>query len=211
MPSPDYSPSADRNKQPILDTLQLLLPRKGRALEIASGTGQHVEWFAKHLPDWTWQPTDAHPGALLNIEMRANEGDLVNVLESVQLDVCNEPWFAPGSALARAHPKPCFDLMLCINMLHISPWAACPALMRGAADYLAPTGVLVTYGPYFEADVTPTASNVEFDISLREQDRTWGIRQIAEVQQEAAKAGLVLRERHAMPANNLLLVWARNP
>jgi ubiquinone/menaquinone biosynthesis C-methylase UbiE len=209
MPQPDYSPSADRNKQPILDVLQKLLPRKGTALEIASGTGQHVAWFAKNMLDWTWQPTDFHPGALLNIEMRANDADLVNVLESVQLDVCNEPWFAQGSALAAAFAKPSFDLILCINMLHIAPWAACPALMRGASQYLAPGGVLVTYGPYFEADVTPTPSNVEFDISLREQNATWGIRQITDVTQEAANAGLHLRERHAMPANNLLLVWAR--
>ena len=209
MPSPDHSPSADRNKQPILDVLQTILPRKGVALEIASGTGQHVAWFAKNMLDWTWQPTDAHPGALLNIEMRANDGDLVNVLEAVQLDACAEPWFAPGSALARAIPKPSFDLVLCINMLHISPWAACPALMRSAAQYLAADGVLVTYGPYFEEGVTPTPSNVEFDISLREQNATWGIRQIADVEQEASKAGLHLRERHAMPANNLLLVWAR--
>ena len=209
MPSPDFSPSADRNKQPILDVLQSILPRKGMALEIASGTGQHVAWFAKNMLDWTWQPTDAHPGALLNIEMRANDGDLVNVLEAVQLDACNEPWFAPGSALASAIANPSFDLILCINMLHISPWAACPALMRGAAQYLAPGGLLVTYGPYFEAGVTPTPSNVEFDISLREQNPSWGIRQIADVEQEAAKAGLHLRERHALPANNLLLVWAR--
>ena len=145
---------------------------------------------------------------MLNIEMRANQGDLVNVLASVQLDVCVEPWFATGSTKSAGHPTPRFDLILCINMLHISPWPTCGALMRGAAQYLATGGLLVTYGPYFEAGVVPAPSNVAFDASLREQNSSWGIRQLAEVQQEAAKAGLALRERHAMPANNLLLVWS---
>ena len=202
MAQPDFSPSAERNKHPILEILQALLPAQGRALEIASGTGQHVVWFAQHLPDWTWQPTEVHRGALYNIEVRANEADLANVLESVQLDVCQEPWFAEATP---------YDLVLCINMLHIAPWAACGALMRGAARHLSPNGVLVTYGPYFEADMVPTPSNVEFDQSLRAHDPRFGIRQLADVQAQAAQAGLQLQARHALPANNLLLVWARTP
>ena len=202
MAQPDFSPSAERNKHPILDTLRTFLPTHGQALEIASGTGQHVVWLAQHLPDWTWQPTEVHRGALYNIEVRANEADLANVLESVQLDVCKEPWFAEATP---------YDLVLCINMLHIAPWAACAALMRGAARHLRPQGVLVTYGPYFEADIAPTPSNLEFDQSLRAHDSSFGIRQLADVQDQAALAGLQLQARHALPANNLLLVWGRTP
>jgi len=198
---PDYSPSAERNKAPILEVLQQLLGPTGHALEIASGTGQHVVWLAKHLPGWNWQPTEVHRGALYNIEARVAQAELENVLEAVQLDVCKAPWF--GDA-----PSP-FDLMLCINMLHIAPWSACPALMRGAAEHLAPHGMLVTYGPYFESDMPPTTSNLEFDQSLRAHEASWGIRQIEAVEKEAALAGLCLAQRVAMPANNLLLVWRR--
>ena len=200
---PDYSPSADRNKAPILEVLQQLLGATGHALEIASGTGQHVVWFAKHLPGWTWQPTEVHSGALYNIEARVAQAGLENVLEAVQLDVCKEPWFGD------AHAQSPFDLVLCINMLHIAPWSACPALMRGAARHLAHMGVLVTYGPYFESGTPPTTSNLEFDQSLRAHDASWGIRQIEAVEKEAALAGLCLAQRIAMPANNLLLVWRR--
>lgn len=202
MSQPDFSPSADRNKRPILDTLRTLLPVQGLALEIASGTGQHVQWFAQQLPGWTWQPTEVHRGALYNIEVRVAEAELDNVLEAQTLDVCKEPWFAEATP---------YDLVLCINMLHIAPWAACGALMRGSARHLTPNGVLVTYGPYFEAAVQPTASNLEFDQSLRVHDASFGIRQLDDVQNEAALAGLQLQARHALPANNLLLVWGRNP
>jgi SAM-dependent methyltransferase len=203
MAQPDYSPSADRNKHPILEVLQKRLPETGTALEIASGTGQHVQWFAKHLPGWTWQPTEVQRGALYNIEAVVEAAELDNVREALQLDVRSAPWFAD------APEAPRFDLILCINMLHIAPWDACPALMRGAAQYLAPGGVLVTYGPYFEHGVAPTASNQEFDQSLRAHDASWGIRQLQDVEHEAALAGLRLAERHALPAHNLLLVWER--
>ena len=202
MTQPDFSPSAERNKQPILQVLQGFLPASGAALEIASGTGQHVEYLAHALPQWTWLPTELHRGALYNIEARADAAELENVLESRPLDVCKEPWFDTA-----IH----FDLVLCINMLHIAPWAACGALMRGAARHLAPDGWLVTYGPYFEDGVPPTQSNLDFDQSLRAHDPTWGIRRLAEVETQAAHAGLRLAARHAMPANNLLLVWQRTP
>lgn len=205
MAQPDYSPSAERNKHPILAALQALLPERGRALEIASGTGQHVVWFAQHMPQWTWQPTEAHPGALYNIEAYADEAGLANIQAAIALDVCSEPWLDGNPALAGP-----YDLVLCINMLHIAPWAACGALMRGAAAHLAPRGVLVTYGPYFEADIAPTPSNLEFDASLRAHDASFGIRRLVEVESEAASAGLFLQDRQALPANNLLLVWGRN-
>ncbi|OYQ42705.1 SAM-dependent methyltransferase [Rhodoferax sp. TH121] len=202
MAQPDFSPSAERNKQPILETLQTFLPAQGTALEIASGTGQHVVWLAQHMPLWTWQPTEVHPGALYNIEVRATEADLANVNVALPLDVCKTPWQLEDTP---------FDLILCINMLHIAPWAACAALMQGSATHLKPGGVLVTYGPYFEADVVPTQSNLDFDQSLRTHDPSFGIRQLADVQAQAALACLHLQARHAMPANNLLLVWGRTP
>ena len=200
MASPDFSPSAERNKQPILDVLRTYLPEQGSALEIASGTGQHVVWFAQHLPQWTWQPTDMHRGALYNIEVRANESDLANIHVAVELDVLAQPWPLQEET---------FDLVLCINMLHIAPWASCAALMQSSASLLQPGGLLVTYGPYFEDGVPPTPSNVAFDQSLRAHDPSWGIRRREDVEREANAAGLQMLARHEMPANNLMLVFRR--
>jgi SAM-dependent methyltransferase len=155
MTQPDYSPSADRNKQPILDALLQFLPAQGTALEIASGTGQHLAWFARRLPGWTWQPTEAQVSALAGIQARTVQAGLANVLAPVQLDVCADPWLPnrPGTNAA-----PTFNLIFCANMLHIAPWSACAALMRGSARHLAAGGVLVTYGPYLEADACASAT-----------------------------------------------------
>jgi SAM-dependent methyltransferase len=200
MPQPDFSPAADRNKQPILDMLRQLLPTQGSALEIASGTGQHVAWFAANLPHWTWQPSDAQPDAFPSIGARVAQLGLNNVRAPLLLDVMAAQWL-PGDTR--------FDLIYCANMLHISPWATCAALMRGSARHLAPGGVLITYGPYLEDGLPTSAGNLAFDHSLRMQDPAWGIRRREDVEREAAGAGLHLSTRHAMPANNLLLVWKR--
>jgi SAM-dependent methyltransferase len=198
--SPHFSPAADRNKQAILDVLREVLPGRGHALEIASGTGQHVAWFAAGLPRWTWQPTDAMPASLGSIAAWVAEQGLPNVRPALVLDVMAPEWL-PGDAR--------FDLVYCANMLHISPWATCAALMQGAARHLAPDGMLVTYGPYLEDGVPTSEGNLSFDQSLRAQDPSWGIRRREDVAQEAERAGLQLRARHPMPANNLLLVWDR--
>ena len=200
MPQPHFSPAADRNKQHILDALREVLPPQGRALEIASGTGQHVAWFAAGLPQWTWQPTDAMPEALGSIASWVAEQGLPNVRPPLVLDVMAPEWLPGGQQ---------FDLIYCANMLHISPWPTCTALMQGSARHLASGGLLVTYGPYLEDGVSTSEGNLVFDQSLRAQDPAWGIRRIEDVVKAAADAGLWLHARRAMPANNLLLVWAK--
>lgn len=197
-----FSAPAERNKQPILEVLRQLLPAQGRALEIASGTGQHVAWFAAQLPAWHWQPTDLQVDRFPDITARIVAAQLGNVQPPRQLDVLAEAWLTDG-------PPPRFELIYCANMLHIAPWACCAALMRGAARHLVPGGVLVTYGPYLEDGVPTSEGNRAFDQSLRAQDPAWGIRRREDVAHEAQRAGLQLAARHAMPANNLLLVWAR--
>lgn len=193
-----FSAPSDRNKQPILDLLQLLLPEQGRALEIASGTGQHVAWFAAHLPHWQWQPTDVDVRMLPSIDARASEARLLNVQPARVLDVLQQPW-----PLDDAH----YTLIYCANMLHIAPPACSGALMRGAARHLAPGGMLVTYGPYLEDEVLTAPSNLAFDASLRARNPAWGLRRREDLEELASQAGLHLSERHEMPANNLLLVW----
>ena len=193
-----FSPAADRNKHAILQVLQSLLPATGCALEIASGTGQHVAWFASHLPGWTWQPTDATAHGFDSIVGYAAQAGANSVLPPRVLDVLHAPWLTADAQ---------FDTIYCANMLHISPWASTAALMQGTLRHLAPGGALITYGPYLEDGVSTAEGNLAFDASLRAQNPAWGIRRIEEVAQVAAQFGLHLAQRHALPANNLLLVW----
>ena len=203
-PDLPHSPAAERNQGPILAQLQALLGPAGRALEVASGTGQHAAHFAAALPGWQWQPTDrqaTHFGAITG--WAAHRG-AANVLPPRRLDVLHSPWPDEGPAFGAE-----FDLVYCANMLHIAPWACCAALMQGAARHLAPGGRLVTYGPYLEDGVPTAPSNAAFDASLRAQDSAWGLRRLEDVAATAAAAGLALLQRHALPAHNLLLVWGR--
>lgn len=197
-----HSPAADRNKQPILDVLRTVLADGGSALEISSGTGQHVAWFAAAMPQWEWQPTEADADLLHAIGERIAQDRLTNVRPPVRLDVTSPRWPSDGAEFAGR-----YDAIFCANMLHIAPWSCCAGLMQGAERYLAPNGVLVTYGPYLENNVVAAPSNLAFDASLKARDPAWGLRRLQEVEAEAERAGLAMRERHAMPANNLLLVF----
>lgn len=208
MPSNDvllaHSPAAQRNQDHILAQLQALLPTAGLALEIASGTGQHAAHFAAALPGWRWQPTDWHDDRFASITGWALQSGAHNVQRPLRLDVLSSTWPTDGPRLDTA-----FDLIYCANMLHIAPWACCAGLMQGAARHLAPGGQLITYGPYLEDNVPTSPGNLHFDASLRAEDASWGIRHMNDVAAVAAHAGLVLKQRIPMPANNLLLVWVR--
>lgn len=199
-----HSAAAERNRQPILDALRQLLPAQGEALEIASGSGQHVAWFAAALPGWTWQSSDVQADAFDSIEWWCAEAGVKNIAAPVMLDVLALPWPTDGAEFSAR-----FDLIYCANMLHIAPWPTCAGLMRGAARYLDADGMLITYGPYLERDVPTAQGNAEFDLSLRESNPDWGIRSLDAVTQQAALAGLRLQARMAMPSNNLLLIFKR--
>lgn len=204
IPALQHSPAAERNRAPILECLRSLLATQGRALEIASGTGQHAAHFAAALPGWSWQPTDLHSTHFDSIAGWAAQAGATQVRPARRLDVLQPHWPAEGQPWGAE-----FDLIYCANMLHIAPWACCAGLMQGAARHLAAGGRLVTYGPYLEDNVPTAPGNLAFNASLRAQDSTWGIRRLKDVAATAADAGLALQARHALPANNLLLVWAR--
>jgi SAM-dependent methyltransferase len=190
------APAALRNRVPILDVLRGVLPAAGTVLEIASGTGQHAAFFAGALPDLTFQPSDPDPEARASIAAWC--ACLPNVRPPLALDVT-----APRWGIARA------DAVLCINMIHIAPWAACEGLMRGAAHVLPPGGVLVLYGPYRLEGRHTAPSNAAFDQSLRMQNPAWGVRDVEAVLAEAERHGLALDRRVAMPANNQSVVLRR--
>ena len=192
----DY-PATSRNREPILVVLRQVLPQQGVVLEIASGSGQHVAWFGASFPLLRWQPSSPAPEERASIT--AWTGDLGNVRPPLPLDTTVEPW-----------PIGAADAMLCINMVHISPWAATLGLLAGAARVLPPGAPLVLYGPYM-VDGTHTApSNAAFDRSLRQRDSRWGVRDISEVV-AAADGTLTLEQTFPMPANNLTLVFRRCP
>jgi SAM-dependent methyltransferase len=190
-----HSPSTARNRDPILDVLKRVLPAEGFVLEIASGTGEHAVHFAQNLPRLVWQPTDADPAALASIEAWRAATRLPNVRPPLVLDVLAEPW-----------PVPRADAILCINMIHISPWPATEALMRGAARLLPRSGVLYLYGPYRRGDRAPVPSNEAFDADLRRRNPEWGVRDLEVVAETAERHGLRVGKTVDMPANNLSIV-----
>jgi len=195
-----FAPAAARNREPILAVLRRVLPAQGTVLEIASGTGEHAVHCAGHLPHLVWQPTDIDPDALASIAAHRGAAGLPNLRPPLALDVT-----APDWSVAQAHA------VVCINMIHIAPWAAAEGLMAGAGRLLAPGSTLYLYGPFKEDGRHTAPSNAAFDASLRALDPAWGVRDAGAVCDLAARHGFAFVERVAMPANNLSLVFRRSP
>ena len=169
-------------------------------MEIASGTGYHIAHFAAALPALQWQPTDADPELLASIATSVSMAKLRNVNAAVQLDVREAPW-----------PVTEVDALLCINMIHISPWSATLALFDGAKDILSAGSALFLYGPYRRNYRHTAPSNEAFDASLRSRDSSWGVRDLEEVTKTAEAAGFLLEEVVAMPANNFSVIFRKAP
>jgi SAM-dependent methyltransferase len=193
-----HSPSAERNRGPILAVLQRVLPRTGRVLEIASGTGQHVIHFAAALPHLDWQPSDPDAESRDSIAAWTAQAALTNVRAPLDIDVCRRPW-----------PLDAADALICINMVHISPWEATEALIDGARDVLGAGAILVLYGPYRRGGAHTASSNQAFDLQLRSRDPRWGVRDMEVVVELADAAGFSCDEPVTMPANNFSLVFRK--
>ena len=198
-PAARVSPSTARNRDPILQVLKPRLPPAGLVLEIAAGAGEHAVHNAAALPGLQWRPTDPDAEALASIAAWREHAGLANLLEPLQLDATDPDRWPADRA----------DVVVNINMIHISPWQAAQGLMRGAGRVLPPGGVLFLYGPYFEAGVETAPSNLAFDESLRSRNPAWGLRRLDEVTALAGREGLELSERIAMPANNLALFFRK--
>lgn len=187
------APAAARNVGPIGDVLADWLPNVGLVLEVASGTGEHALAFARRFPALEWQPSDPDPQALASIEAWQSGGP-ANLHPPLQLDTCAVDW-----------PVKSADAILCINMVHISPWESAIGLLDGTARLLAEGNSLILYGPWREANVETAPSNAAFDLSLKDRDPRWGLRLVEEFAEEAASRGLFLADRRSMPANNIML------
>lgn len=194
-----YAPATLRNRAAITAVLRELLPAQGTVLEIASGSGEHVVHFAGQFPDLNWQPSDPDPAALASIDAWAADSGLTNIAPPVALD-----------ASARQWPVKAVDAILCINMVHISPWSATKGLMAGASQHLLASAPLYIYGPFRRAG-TPTApSNEAFDESLHSRNPDWGLRDLETVTELAQQSGFALETVLEMPANNLSLIFRKS-
>ncbi len=191
-----HAPATLRNREAILAILRHELPEWGTVLEVASGSGEHATYFAEHMPALAWQPSDPDPEAIASIAAYRSEYAGVNLRVPMVLD---------ASDLEGINHA---DAILCINMVHISPWQATTGLFFGAAQILSGKDApLIFYGPFFEKETTPAPSNVEFDQSLRARNPEWGIREVEKLDKHAVFRGFSRTARYEMPANNLMLVY----
>lgn len=195
-----HAPATLRNREAIAEVLARELPARGEVLEIASGTGEHAVFFAERFPALHWQPSDPSAEALASIAEYRVECAGDNLAAPVLLD----------AAIPAAWPVTHANAILCINMVHISPWTATLGLFAGASQIFGTVGApLILYGPYHEQEVETAASNWEFDASLKARDPRWGLRHAEELDKLANQHGMVRSARHALPANNIMLIYKR--
>jgi SAM-dependent methyltransferase len=193
------APATMRNREPILEILRYILPASGLVLEVASGTGEHGVHMARHLPHLHWQPSDPLPEARQSITAWARSEGLSNLLAPLELDAAREVWPIDQAAA-----------IVCINMVHISPWEATAGLMRGAGRILPAGGILYLYGPYKRGTRPLEPGNAAFDADLRARDPRWGLREVEDMAACADAQGLAFERSVEMPANNLSLIFRKN-
>ena len=192
-----HAPATERNRESILAVLGELLPKKGLVLEIASGSGEHVCFFARSMPHLTWQPSDSDSASRASIEAYRLGAGLSNLRAPLALDVTSNTW--PISEV---------DAIFCANMIHISPWETTLGLAAGAGRVLRSGGGLCLYGPFMRDGKHTAPSNENFDEWLRDRDPRWGIRDLAVLSRVFEPEGLRVQEAIEMPANNLSL-WIK--
>jgi len=188
-----HAPATLRNREPIFTVLQDLLQTKQSLLEIASGTGEHAAWMGAKSPHIQWQPSDLREEMLPVID-RYNQPN-TNVLPAILIDVEKE-WAVQQ-----------YDVICCINMIHIAPWRCGQALLKNARRHLNSNGYLYLYGPYKKQGQHTAISNAQFDRNLRLQNPNWGVRDMDDVISEAESHGLSFQQSISMPANNFSLIF----
>lgn len=214
-----HAPATSRNAGPIAEVLARELPAEGLVLEVASGTGEHAVFMARRFPQLTWQPSDLDREALASIDAYAAEAGLTNLLPALVFDAAtgNPPVAHADTLLCiNMESNSCdsvksvvYDACVCINMVHISEWAATEGLFRSCARLLPDGAPLILYGPYIEDEVETAPSNLAFDRSLKERNPEWGLRDLSEIDRLAIQWGFFRSNRVEMPANNLVLVYRK--
>jgi hypothetical protein len=191
-----YYPATQRNRNAIAGVLSKYIEPGQKVLEVASGSGEHAVFMNGMFLDVLWQPTDKEPTCLASIDAWRRQDGNEHLLPARSLDVELTPW---GLGL--------YDGVLAINLIHIAPWTITLQLLRGARASLKDDGFLYLYGPYIFKDEPNAANNLAFDVRLRQQNPSWGVRDFDDVVRAADKVGLKFVERYNMPANNLSLIF----
>lgn len=189
-----HADATQRNRLPILEVLARHVRPRDHVLEIASGSGEHAVFLAANLPVAAWQPTDPDAEARASIDAWVAAERVATVAPALPLDVLARPW-----------PVAAADVIVAINLLHISPWEATEGLFRGAAD-LHPR-VVYLYGPYRRGGAHTAPSNAAFEQWLQARDPRWGVRDLEAVLATAMEHGFEIDEIVEMPANNLSVVF----
>ncbi|WP_156964732.1 DUF938 domain-containing protein [Methylocapsa aurea] len=193
-----YAPAARRNCNPILEILLEHLPSEGLVLEVASGSGEHCIRFGEKLPRHVMQPSDPDPAARASIDAWIAASRVENVRAAIALDAAATVWPLNEAAA-----------IICINMVHIAPWAATQGLFTGAARVLPSDGPLFLYGPYKRGGGHVSQSNADFDLDLRRRNAQWGVRDIEQIAELALATGFSEPLAIEMPANNMTLVFRK--
>lgn len=191
-----FAEACERNKQPILEVLSRVLPADGRILEVGSGTGQHVVFFAPRFPGLIWQPSDRGEN-LAGISLRLEHEGAENILPPIELDVL-EKW-----------PEQEFAAAFSANTAHIMAWESVCAMFAGLGRQLASGGVFCLYGPFNQGGIFTAPSNAQFDRQLRARVPHMGLRDIEALESLAESHQMNLELQVTMPANNQLLVFRR--
>ena len=195
----DY-PATGRNQEVILDVLKEALPNSGAVLEVASGSGQHITYFAQQIPQLKWQPSDIEAAARASIDAWRKEMGVTDAVHTpIDLDASVDIW-------SLGHIKD-LNAIMSINMIHISAWEACLGLLKNASRVLPAGGVLYLYGPFKVGGFHIAPSNAEFDLSLQSQNPSWGVRNLDDVAEEALKQNFQLMKTIRMPANNFSVIF----
>jgi hypothetical protein len=193
-----HAPATVRNRDAIVEVLRGILPDQGNVLEIASGTGEHVVYFGMAFPDLTFQPSDPDPACCQSIAAWTKREGVPNILPPQQLDAQAKGWDVAKPAA-----------ILCINMVHISPWESSIGLMEKAGKLLDPGAPFYLYGPYLRDDVETAQGNLDFERSLKSRDLRWGLRDVADMDALATRNGFGRESLVEMPANNISLVYRK--
>jgi SAM-dependent methyltransferase len=201
-----YAPATQRNRAAILEVLLQVLPLTGTVLEISSGTGEHAVFLAPRLQPRKWIPSDPNPIAIASISSWRQYCPADNLCEPIALDASKPIWSIEQYSKVDLERDPIVAIVN-INMIHIAPWDACLGLMAGAGRILSPGGILYLYGPFKRGGVHTAPSNAEFDLSLRQQNPAWGVRDLDDVVAIAQAQNLSHIKTYAMPANNLSVIF----
>ncbi|CUH84914.1 DUF938 domain-containing protein [Thalassovita mediterranea] len=193
-----FAPSAARNMAPIVDLVSTYAPKRGKALEIASGTGEHCTALARALPQIHWQPTE--PEAVRRASIDGHSEGISNMAPAIPLDAAAVDWSAQHGGQ---------DLILLVNLLHLIPAPSAQTIITESARALNAGGHFIFYGPFLRGGQPTSDGDARFHASLRAQDPTIGYKDVEEIESWIAEAGLKLIARVDMPANNLAFVTKR--